>query len=159
MNDLAVFFPFLIIVVGFFVILAIILWIFLRSLKPKQEYGVKSVTLRGEIVKSIGERRIADYFERNNIYYLYEQKPRGKSLFVIPDFYLPVYDVYIEYWGLVNVEDSRTKVRYERNKERKIAIYRRNNIKLISIYPDNLENLDWVFRRRFKEVTGLEFPN
>jgi hypothetical protein len=164
MNDFAVFFPFLILIVAFFVMVLILIWIFLRNLKPKQEYGVESVTLRGETVKSIGERRIADYFEKNNINYVYEQEARGKSLFFdykisSPDFYLPDYDVYVEYWGLVKADDSGTRAKYVRNMKRKMAIYYRNNIKFISIYPDNLENLDWIFRRKFKKVTGFELPN
>jgi hypothetical protein len=155
MDDFAVFFPFLILIVAFIVVALILVWIFLRNLKPKQEYGVESVTLKGERVKSIAERRIADYFKKNHIYYVYEQKPRG-NLFSLPDFYLPVYDVYVEYWGLVNADDRWTREKYEKNMRRKMAIYHRNNIKFISIYPDNLENLDWVFRRKFKEITGFE---
>jgi hypothetical protein len=158
MNSLVVFFPFLL-----FIVVLILLLIFLRGLKPKQEYGVESVTLRGETVKSIGERRIADYFEKNNINYVYEQEAKGKFLFFdykisSPDFYLPDYDVYVEYWGLVNADDNWTRANYVRNMKRKMAIYYRNNIKFISIYPRNLDNLDWIFRTKFKKVTGFELP-
>jgi len=164
MNGLAVFFPFLILIVGFLVFIVILFWIFLRNLKPRQEYGVKSITLRGEAVKSIAERRIADYFEKNNIRYVYEQEARGKSIFFdykisSPDFCLPDYGVYVEYWGLVNADDSWTRARYVRNMRRKMAIYHRNNIKFISMYPANLENLDWIFRRKFQKVTGFELHN
>ncbi|MGD0029473.1 MAG: hypothetical protein ABSC91_11100 [Candidatus Bathyarchaeia archaeon] len=115
-------------------------------------------------MKSIGERRIADYFEENNIRYVYEQEARGKALFFYykistPDFYLPDYDVYVEYWGLVNADDYWTRTTYVRSMKRKMAIYYRNNIKFISIYPDNLENLDWIFRRKFRKVTGFELSN
>jgi hypothetical protein len=159
MNGSIVFLEFLI-----FLIVLIFIWIFLKSLKPKKEYGVKSVTLRGETVKSIGERRIADYFERNNIRYVYEKEARSKSLFFShkisnPDFYLPDHGVYVEYWGLVNAGDSGTRAKYVRNMKRKMAIYYRNNVKFISIYPDNLENLDWIFRRKFRKVTGYDLPN
>jgi len=159
-DNLAVLFPLLFAVVLFVVVL-ILAWIFASGLKPKQEYGVASVTLRGETVKSIGERRIADYFEKNNINYVYEQEARGKALFFDykisnPDFYLPDHGVYVEYWGLVNADDSWTRAKYVRNMKRKMAIYYRNNIKFISIYPDNLENLDWVFRKKFRKVTGYE---
>lgn len=153
MNGFAVFFLFLILIL--ILVIMVIVWIFVRYSKPRQEYGVKSVTLRGETVKSIGERRIADYLTKNHIYYLYEQKPRG-NLYTLPDFYLPVYDVYVEYWGLVDVDDRWTREKYERNMKRKMAIYHRNNIKFISIYPDNLENLDWILRKKFKEVTGFD---
>lgn len=151
--------PFLILV-----IVLIFIWIFLKSLKPRKKYGIKSVTLRGETVKSIGERRIADYFEKNGIRYVYEREARGKVLFFghkisRPDFYLPDYGVYVEYWGLVNADDNRTRANYLRSMKRKMAIYYKNKIKFISIYPRNLENLDWIFRRKFKKATGYELPN
>ncbi|MDH5690287.1 MAG: hypothetical protein OEY81_02510 [Candidatus Bathyarchaeota archaeon] len=76
--------------------------------------------MKGEEVKSIAERRIADYFVKNNINYVYEQEARSKGrLFNYrissPDFYLPDYDVYVEYWGLVNADDNRTREQYVRN--------------------------------------------
>lgn len=159
MNTSAFFFPFLILL-----LFLILIWVFLRNLKPRQQYGVKSVTLRGETVRSIGERRIADYFEKNKINYVYEQEARGKFLFFdykisSPDFYLPDYNVYVEYWGLVNADDSWTRTKYVRNMKRKMAMYYRNNIKFISIYPDNLENLDWIFRKKFKKVKGFNLPS
>ncbi len=153
------FLPFLIIIA-----LLVLVWIFVMALKPKKQYGVKSVTLRGETVKSIGEKRIADYFEKNNIRYVYEKEARTNALFFShkisnPDFYLPDYDVYIEYWGLVNANDNHTRTRYVRNMKRKMAIYHENNIKFTSIYPRNLHNLDWIFRKKFEKVTGFELPN
>jgi hypothetical protein len=145
------------------VALFVLIWIFLVGLKPRKQYGVKSVTLRGENVKSIGEKRIADYFERNNIRYVYEKEARGRSLFFSykisnPDFYLPDYDVYVEYWGLLDADDYWTRTNYERSMKRKMAIYHKNNIKFISIYPRNLGNLDWIFRRKFRQATGYELP-
>jgi hypothetical protein len=154
----------LLFVVAFLAIISVLIWIFVSSLKRRQGYGVESVTLRGEKVKSIAERRIADYFEKNNIRYVYEQEARGKALFFDykisnPDFYLPDYGVYVEYWGLVNADDGWTRAKYVRSMKRKMAIYYRNNIMFISIYPDNLKNLDWIFRAKFRKVTGYELPN
>jgi hypothetical protein len=154
MDSLVILLPLLFVAV-FLVIILILIWILLSSLNRRQKYGVKSVTLRGEKVKSIVERRIADYFERNNIRYVYEQETRWGT----PDFYLPVYDVYVEYWGLVDADDNWTRTEYVRNMKRKMAIYHRNNVKLISIYPRNLENFDWIFRAKFKKTTGYELPN
>ena len=130
----------------------------------KREYGVKSVTKRGEEVRSIAERKIADYFSENNIDYVYEREAKTKGIFFdskisSPDFYLPDYDVYVEYWGLVDAEDYRTRNRYIKKMKWKMAQYYENNIKFISIYPDNLENLDWIFRKKFKKATGFELPS
>lgn len=115
-------------------------------------------------MKSIAERKIADYFKDNNIKYVYEREAKGKGLFFdykigSPDFYLPDYDVYVEYWGLVDADDSSTRAKYIRNMRRKMALYYQNNIKFISIYPDNLKNLDWIFRRKFQKVTGFKLPD
>ena len=158
MNGSAVLLVILLVIVVFFI------WVFLEGSKPKREYGVGSVTVRGEEVKSIAERKIADYFVKNNINYVYEREAKGKVLFFnykisSPDFYLPDYHVYVEYWGLVDADDSRTRAQYVKNMKRKMAIYHQNNIKFISIYPDNLKNLDWIFRRKFKKVTGFELPS
>ncbi len=169
MDNSAFFFQFLIPAVAYFAtalfVAIILIWILLRNSKPKQAYepvprhgyGVESVTLNGERVKSIGEKRIADYFKKSNINYVYEQflSYRIGS----PDFYLPDYRVYVEYWGLVKADDSWARAKYVRSMRRRMAIYHRNNIKFISIYPDNLENLDWVFRAKFRKVTGIELPN
>jgi hypothetical protein len=154
----SVFLPLLILIA-----VLVLVWMFLLALKPKKQYGMKSVTRRGETVKSIGEKRIADYFERNNIRYVYEKEARTKALIFSnkisnPDFYLPDYDVYVEYWGLVNADDYWTRENYVRNMKRKMAIYHKNKIKFVSIYPRNLRNLDWIFRTKFKNVTGLELP-
>jgi len=158
MNGSVVFFVILLVIVVFLILG------FLEKSSPKREYGVKTVTVKGEEVKSIAERKISDYFVKNNISYVYEREAKGKFLFFdykisSPDFYLPDYDVYVEYWGLVDADDDRTRERYIRNMKRKMAIYYQNKIKFISIYPDNLKNLDWIFRRKFKKVTGFELPS
>ena len=157
-----------IITVGLGILLILIgtlvfVWI-LRSFNPKKEYGIKSVTQRGEPVKSIGEKRIANYFNRNNINYVYEKEARTRSIFVgkkisNPDFYLSDYNVYVEYWGLVNADDYRTRTNYVRTMKYKMAKYHQNQIKFVSIYPDNLDNLDWIFRAKFRKVTGINLSN
>jgi hypothetical protein len=76
-----------------------------------------------------------------------------------PDFYLPDYGIYVEYWGMLGADDPRVRSRYERSMKWKMAQYHRNNIKFISIYPNNMGNLDWVFRAKFREVAGYELPS
>ena len=120
-------------------------------------YGIQSFTDNGEVVRSFSEKRIADYFKKNNIRYVYERSP--DYAIRNPDFYLPDYDVYVEYWGLLNADDSWTRENYERNMRRKMAIYHKRNKRLVSIYPQNLENLDWIFRKKFNNATGFNLPN
>jgi len=156
----------IIILLSFLGPIIILLWILSspESSKPKREYGVKSVTIKGERVRSIAEKRIADYLMKNNINYVYEREAKGKGLFFdykisSPDFYLPDYDVYVEYWGLVNADDNQTRANYIKNMKWKMGMYYQHNIKFISIYPDNLKDLDWIFKRKFKKVTGFELSN
>ncbi len=79
-----------------------------------------------------------------------------KSKISRPDFYLPQYNLFVEYWGLVDSLDPRTKDNYIRTMRWKMAQYR--NIRFISIYPSNLTNLDYNFRRKFSEATGFNLP-
>jgi hypothetical protein len=129
-------------------------------------YGSLSFTSRGETVRSIGEKTIADFLTRNNIRYIYEHQATGAWGYgrhhgyktTLPDFYLPDHRVYVEYWGLVEVNDAMTRAAYVSNMRKKMAMYHSNNIKFISIYPQNLNNLDWIFRAKFKRVSGYELP-
>ena len=122
-----------------------------------EAYGRPAVTLRGEVVRSSSERVIADYFSRRGIRYIYEQPAMGRwglRRISRPDFYLPDYNVYVEYWGLVNLPDNFARSRYERNMQWKMAQYHRNRIRFVSLYPDELGNLDMTFRTKLGQATG-----
>ncbi len=118
-------------------------------------HGAEHKTMKGEVVKSGGERMIADYLFKEKIRYEYEKPAKGKSNRTIsrPDFYLPDYDVYIEYWGMVDTADGKDRKEYVKGMEWKTAKYRKNGIRFISIYPDEIEKLDSVFARKLKEAT------
>ena len=137
----------------------------LRDLfRTREDYGTPSVTLTGQPVRSKGERVIADYFTRNNIAYQYETEAMTDDWFIFkarisrPDFYLPQYNLFVEYWGLVDSLDRGTKDSYIRSMRWKMAQYHKNNIKFVSIYPSNLSDLDYYFRRKFREVKGFDLP-
>src|SRR5208283_239027 len=120
------------------------------------DYGIECTTLAGEKVKSRGEKYIADYFFQKGIKYEYEKTAKTHAWIFAqkiskPDFYLPEYDVYVEYWGLVDADKKRVKSEYVRSMKWKMAMYHKNKIKFISLYPSNLENLDWVFRKKLEE--------
>jgi DNA helicase IV len=109
--------------------------------KPQEEYGTPSVTLTGQPVRSKAERVIADYFTHHGIPYYYEAEATTNDWFLFkskisrPDFYLPQYKLYVEYWGLVDSPDPRTRDNYIRTMRWKMAQYRKNNIRFISIEP------------------------
>ena len=106
-------------------------------------------------MRSKAEKIISSYFKKNNIRYLYERRVRGVGK---PDFYLPEYDVYVEYWGLVNADDYFRRTKYVKSMRWKMAQYHSKKIKFISLYPWNLSNLDWVFRKKFAKITGKSIP-
>ena len=129
-----------------------------------QEYGTLSVTLTGQQVRSKGERVIADYLTRHGVAYSYEALATTNDWFIFktkisrPDFYLPQYKLIIEYWGLVDSPDARTRENYVRSMRWKMAQYRKNKMLFISIYPSNLSDLDNQFRRKFREAMGFDLP-
>ena len=141
---------------GFFVFLIIIaiLSAFSRSSQQTKQYGIPTRTERGETVKSHSESIIADYFARKGIRYEYEYSISGIGK---PDFYLPDYDLIVEFWGLVDADDENLRKRYIKTMKWKMAQYHSRKIKFISIYPRNLSNLDWIFQKKLETVTGLEF--
>ncbi|MDG7011925.1 MAG: zinc ribbon domain-containing protein [Nitrososphaerota archaeon] len=131
----------------------------LRSVRfgARETYGQPALTLRGEVVRSNSERVIADYFSRRGIRYAYEHPAMsrwGYRRISRPDFYLPDYGVYVEFWGLVNVPDDSARSKYERSMKWKMAQYHRNGIRFVSLYPSDLNNLDAAFRAKLEKAAG-----
>ncbi len=92
----------------------------------------------GTLVQSKGERQIAEWLANHNIDYRYDGRLRIIQGFQIrPDFYLPEFDVYIEYWGL-------DTPRYKAGMYVKQDLYMHTGKKLISLYPDDRARLDAV---------------
>lgn len=93
-------------------------------------------TLDGTLVQSDGERRIADWLAAHAIAYRYDARLRIIEGFQIrPDFYLPEYDVYIEYWAL-------DTPRYKAGMYLKQDLYMHAGKRLISVYPADKPRLD-----------------
>ena len=97
--------------------IALILLSRIKSVKPV-EYGHTEFTLKGDVVKSNAESIIADFLTKNDLRYKYEHRIWGIGS---PDFYLPDYDVYVEYWGLVNADDERVRAEYVKKMRWKMA--------------------------------------
>lgn len=135
----------------------------LNLIFPPARYGIRSTTARGVQVRSQAEHTIANYFESIGLRYEYERELTARFWIFTqtisrPDFYLPDYDVYVEYWGLLDVKDDDDRKKYERSMKYKMAKYHRHGIKFISLYPRDLQNLDWNFREKFTELTGKPLP-
>ena len=107
---------------------------------------------------SKGEVKIAAYFKRKNV--AFEHHPTIKverfwwkisipfgSIKIEPDFYLPEFDVYVEYWGMIN--DPKYK---EEQYDKKKKLYKDNDLEMLSLYPKNLKNLDFDFTIKLLEI-------
>ena len=123
---------------------------------PGREYGRPSVTMRGEVVRSRSEKAIADWFYRNGFRYLYEYPAfdRKGSVISRPDFYLPDYGVYVEYWGLAGFGGE-----YDRRMRWKTAQYRMNGVRVVSLYPGELANIDGTLMHSLgRTARGISLP-
>jgi hypothetical protein len=106
----------------------------------------ESLTIKGETVKSISEKKIADFFHAYKIKYDYERSIRINNQRLIPDFYLREFGVFVEFWGLKDFK------KYKNRMKKKKRLYRKYNLKLVSLYPEDLKNLDSVFFSRLKSL-------
>ncbi len=86
-------------------------------------------TREGIWVQSDGERRIAELLAASTIRYRYDERFRILDGYAIrPDFYLPEFDVYIEYWGMDTAD-------YKIGMLKKQKLYQQQGKKLVSLYP------------------------
>ena len=91
---------------------------------------------------------IKEYFEAENIkfereYVLNSLQNDSKS-FRVADFYLPEYNVFVEFFGRWNLDKNKEKYRIKKR------VYEQNRIPCVFIYPDNLGILNFIFKRRLK---------
>ncbi len=117
---------------------------------------------RGPIFKSEGERRIAYFLDTNSIAYQYEpgvlvNSSGNKQRIWYPDFYLPEFKTYIEYYGLVGNQNYASGIKT------KESVYSKMRLDVISVYPwmfnENWERyimkeLERTAVRRYKNLMG-----
>lgn len=107
-------------------------------------------TLDGTLVQSDGERRIAEWLAARGVAYRYDARLRIIEGFQIrPDFYLPEYDVYIEYWGM-------DTPRYKAGMYLKQDLYMHAGKRLISLYPDDKSRLDDTLGAKLAKIGRCE---
>ena len=125
------------------------IYMFLWKRWRPQTMGVPSTTLKGEAVKSKAEKRIADFLYINEVAYIYEKPVRvwfGVTK-LYPDFYLPEYKVYIEYFGMM--KDRK----YNASAVWKMNLYKKSRLKVFSLdssqyhcLESHLENMIQVLK-------------
>lgn len=130
-----------------------------KYLKEKNEYGTPRKAIDGTVTKSDAEAKLYHWFILNDIKCEYEYETIKKRFWESgykrefkPDFYLPEYDIIVEYLGLTG------KYNYDKNTSEKMEYYKKRKLKAIFIFPEELQNTKDVFLREYKVATGFDFP-
>ena len=131
-------------------------------------------TYRNERVKSHSERRIANWLTQKGIKYEYEKKFVNNDSETVtsrpyfPDFYLPDYGIWIEFFGLDSKGKTRKDIdneKYNEQKDWKIKLHQEHNSKFIDLYYadiqdktlfEKLENKLNQYEVEFNEKGALE---
>ncbi len=100
-----------------------------RNFETKVELQKNIRAKDGTWVQSDGERFICEILDAERIRYRYDERFRILDGYAIrPDFYLPEFDVYIEYWGMDTAD-------YKIGMLKKQQLYQQQGKKLVSLYP------------------------
>lgn len=100
-----------------------------RNYETKVELQKNIRAKDGSWVQSAGERLICEALAAEGITYRYDERFRILDGYAIrPDFYLPEFDVYIEYWGMDTAD-------YKIGMLKKQQLYQQQGKKLISLHP------------------------
>jgi len=91
---------------------------------------------RGEVMRSLGEVRVAEWLVSCGLNYEYEREITVSGMVFKPDFYLTDRGVFIEYFGLMSKEWYRAQTEFKKSR------YMRYGIPFIDVYPEDLGNLD-----------------
>lgn len=100
---------------------------------PRADGRTRPAKLRcadGHRVRSKPEKAVDDWLHAQGI--LHELEPRLKGM--RPDW--RVGNVYIEMWGLKGQQG------YEERREEKLALYRKRKLRLVELFPEDVEDLD-----------------
>ena len=102
-----------------------------RNFESMVDEAKKKRSSLGTAVQSQGEKLIADFLESEHIEYEYDARYMiAGDTRIRPDFYLPEFDIYIEYFGMNTPE-------YRDNMLKKRILYQRAGKKLVSVsYKD-----------------------
>lgn len=108
-----------------------------HKLDPRRKYPAEYRCDNGIYVRSLFELCIANWLYANRIAFEYERTVRFHSTWEQAhcDFYLPDFNVYIEFWGMYR---DPSYASYKQWKEKR---YLENQLPLISLYPSDLKNL------------------
>lgn len=110
-----------------------------RNFETKVELQKNIRARDGTWVQSDGERLICEVLAAEQIRYRYDERFRILDGYAIrPDFYLPEFDVYIEYWGMETAD-------YKIGMLKKQQLYQQQGKRLVSLYPEDKPRLRETF--------------
>ena len=110
------------------------------------KYGHRHVTMRGDVVQSKPEVRIANFLHRKGVRYVYEWSMPGAT----PDFYLPDFNIVIEHWGM-------SHSRYRQRRAEKTRLYLSKGIKLVETEKKDVPRLELVLEQRLLKADPRVF--
>lgn len=120
-----------------------------RNFDTQVELNKTIPTTDGKLVQSDGERIIADYLARHAIAYRYDERMQIIDGYAIrPDFYLPEFDIYIEYWGM-------DTAKYKIGMLKKQELYQQQGKKLISLSYKDKPHLEERLQQKLSRYVNL----
>ena len=120
-----------------------------RNFDTRVELNKTIKTEGGQWVQSDGERAIADCLRRLDIAYRYDERIRLIEGYAVrPDFYLPEFDVYIEYWGMDTID-------YKIGMLKKQKLYQQEGKRVVSLYPEDKAKLETILRAKLSRYMRL----
>jgi len=100
-------------------------------------------------VQSRGEKRIGDWLAAHRIAYVYDERiVVAGDLAIRPDFYLPEFDIYIEYWGMNTPE-------YVANMKKKRFLYQRDHKRLVSLSYRDFDRLEELLAEKLSRYLRI----
>ncbi len=120
-----------------------------RNFDTQVELNKTIPTNDGTLVQSDGERIIANFLARHDIAYRYDERMQIIDGYAIrPDFYLPEFDLYIEYWGM-------DTAKYKIGMLKKQDLYQQQGKRLISISFKDKPRVAEVLEQKLKRYVQL----
>lgn len=122
---------------------------FLDSVDSRIFFKGRTVRTHAGRVRSRGERRIVAFFRKHKIRFKYEPELVLGKVKLHPDFYLPEYKTYLEFWGMVLISPK-----YRAIMKIKKKLYEKHGIPVVSLLPKHLNDLEKNFSRLLEQTTG-----
>ncbi len=121
-----------------------------RNWETQVELNKTVQAANGSVVQSDGERVIAEELAAMGVAFRYDNRFRiVKGYAIRPDFYLPEFDLYLEYWGM---EDN---LDYQIGMLEKKKLYQQAGKKLVSLYARERPRLREALRDRLSRHARL----